>query len=92
MKKEKVEAILDPLLPSIWDLACRHRSARVRYTSLLLLRRVFDTAPSLIPLDTLKILVSGILNRLKDGESRVAAAACNVLASLTQALKSTVRF
>ena len=85
-----MEEILKPLLASIWDLACRHRSSRVRYASFLLLCRVFKTVPSLVPLETLHISVSGILRRLKDREPRVAAVACKTLAFLVSAVVNPV--
>ena len=81
-----MEAILKPLLASIWDLACRHSSARVRYAAFLLLCRVFKIVPCLVPLATLKISVNGILRLLKDTEPRVAATACKALAFLVSAV------
>lgn len=67
----------------LWELTHDTKSAKVRYGSHVLMSRIFELCPSLIP-KALRPLVSGLLNHLDDDKEQVASAACMGLASLVK--------
>ncbi|KAI9564565.1 hypothetical protein GHT06_008304 [Daphnia sinensis] len=83
MGSEKVYEKILPLMASLWELTDDRKSAKVRYGSHVLMSRIFELCPALIP-KALRPLINGLLEHLDDNKEQVAAAACRSLASLVK--------
>ncbi|XP_059353376.1 importin subunit beta-like isoform X2 [Daphnia carinata] len=83
MGSERVYDKLLPLMAQIWELTNDRNSAKVRYGSHVVMSRIFELCPALIP-KALRPLINGLLEHLDDNKEQIAAAACRSLASLVK--------
>lgn len=70
-------------MASFWELTNYRKSAKVRYSAQILMRKIFEVSPCLIP-STLSPLIKGLLERLDDDDHRVVVVACQSLSSLVK--------
>jgi hypothetical protein len=87
MDPKRVSSAILPFMASFWELTFDEKSAKVRYAALLLISRILQVCPSLIP-TALKPLIIGLLGHLDDADYRVAVVACKGISSLVNKLTS----
>ncbi len=82
---ERTYSEISPFMANVWESIHERTSAKVRYAAHVLMGRIFEFCPHLIP-SALRQLIKGLLVHLEDDDHRVAAAACKTFSSLVRVI------